>query len=716
MTVTLSSLSVTSTTSTTLTITWVGTGLVDSTASGSTNIVKLKLNSTDQHAISSFPSSYISTIAADGTPITVSMITATASATATTTGGNITITLSAAMPAALYTFTLTAWDNSASPAAWSAATTQTATLNYAGSSQTFNTATGVSTNSTNYFTSLLVNISNLLDTINNTFFNKSFFVNLGTSIYNNAYLGGSAPLDTILNNLLNSTPHSTNEYTLSSAPPQTTNIGIIQYNNNTIGNTYIRIALNTITASPMPNLRDVNCMLLYKDNAASSTLIKTLQGYYAWHNLLIPSNWSSFIQGNDTIINIPDIKDNNLIIVYVTLNYNNGNPVVSSIIQTDPSSIASANTNLYYGNDNNNLITTMDTIIKFMDLAPVLNTINIYVMRQLFYLYIQMVQYNMACGAYTSFNGNATSQAFVLYLIYNIESLLNSLASENSSLEDLLLVTQNRVNEYSDSTKAITNLNNNILGQKTTLVSNQSKINDQSKNIAIIKKFELATIIILCVVVAGSCALIMLPIEYSKKLTLCLLLVVIAIISSFIISALFNKSGINTVEYFRTTPASITADGDTTIAPHDNYFYGIVSTYLSNIINNTTALQSYNIYGNVNYALQKEKQYYTDTNKEIINVNARMDSVYKISFLDQTQRTALMNFLMSVTIISAAIAMAYVALEKYEKAARFVLYFGLFLITISLVIYILEVTQRVRTDGDKIYWGAPSSHTLNSLS
>jgi len=713
MTVTLSSLSVTSTSSTTLRITWAGTGLVDSTASGSTNIVKLKLNSTDQSAISSFPSSYSSTIAADGTPITVSMITATASATATTAGGNITITLSTAMPAALYTFTLTAWDNTASPAAWSATETQSATFNYTGSINTFNTASGVSNNPSNYFTSLLVNISNLLDTINNTFFNKSFFVNLGTSIYNNAYLGGGASLDTILNSLLNSTPHSTTEYTLSSAPSLTTNIGILQYNNNSIRNTYDKKALNTITASPMPNLRDVNCMLLYKDNSASSTLIKTLQGYYAWHNLLIPSNWSSFIQGNNTIINIPDINANNLIIVSVTLNYNNGTPVVSSIIQTDPSSTASANTTLYYGD--NNLITTMDSIINFMDLAPVLNTINIYVMRQLFYLYIQMVQYNMACGAYSSFNGTPSSQSYALNLIYNIESLLNTLASENSSLQNLLLVTQNRVNEYSDSTNDITNLNNNILRQKSTLVSNQSKINDQNKNIAIIRKFELASIIILCVVVAGSCALIMLPIEYSKKLTFCLLLVVIAIISSFIISALFNKSGINTVEYFRTSPANIVANSDTTIAPHDNYFYGIVSTYLSNIINNTTALQSYNIYGNVNYALQKEKQYYTDTNKEIINVNARMDSVYKISFLDQTQRTALMNFLMSATIISAAIAMAYVALEKYEKAARFVLYFGLFLISISLAIYILEVTQRVRTDGDKIYWGAPSSHTLNRI-
>ena len=137
--------------------------------------------------------------------------------------------------------------------------------------------------------------------------------------------------------------------------------------------------------------------------------------------------------------------------------------------------------------------------------------------------------------------------------------------------------------------------------------------------------------------------------------------------------------------------------------------------YTIHIINNTNALQSYNLYGNVNYALQKEQNYYNDTNKGLINVNSRMDSIYKISFLDQTQKTALMNFLLSVSIISAATVMAYVAIEKYQNIAKYVLAFGLFLIAIALILYILEVTQRVRTDGNKIYWGAPTSDTLNRL-
>lgn len=469
--------------------------------------------------------------------------------------------------------------------------------------------------------------------------------------------------------------------------------------------------LNTLVNNE--TIRDVNCMGYYSDK---SSVIKYVQALYAWHNLLIPANWNSFINGNKTVLKIPQPSANN----------NNSLTIEDLIIElnTVNYSITTSGT-LTNGQD---LITTiMPAIIPFNSILQVAKNINIYTIRRLFYMYIQIAQYCMAMGivtqvyqivkAATAPIPDDYQRVFnkVLIIPKVIIQTLKNIASNDSALSDLIAVTQRRVDEYSKSVNVITNLNTNINKGKIVLTNNQEKIKGQNETLKTIKKFELASIIVFSIVLAASCGLLVFPLEYSKKLIFGLVIVVIAIASSFTIGLLFNKANIKTFEKFAVTPQNITDDYTRFIGSQNNAFYGLISEYLTATISNTNALQTYNIYGNVNFALQKEHTYYNNTDKLLTNVNSRMSSIYKISFLDQMQRTALMNFLMSITVITAATIMAYVAVQDYQTLSKVVLGIGFTLILFALIIYILEVTQRVRTDGNKIYWGDLSNATKNDL-
>lgn len=610
---------------------------------------------------------------------------------------------------------------------------------------------GFGSSGANALTSLISQIQSAIAVINANFFTKGFSKNIATNVFL-GYSQNSVPTDTttpgyylyrLLNNVVTTdlsaafflpdvVINSAGSYSIINANTTTPDISglnvlVTSHLDNSSGDPTSTPTAFTGVPTISATIRDVNSMWYYK-STGNIHLFNFVQGLYAWHNLLIPTNWANFIQGNPTKIYVPDIPTSNganasslFMNKNITLTLNTNNNTVTAV-NTHSSNTSNTPANFSISGSGS-IVNIMSQIIPFPDILPYGNTINIYVMRQLFFIYIQLVQYNLAGSLYVAivriniFNSTYGINTNLLNPITAIEYILKTIALDPTVYTTLLQITQDRVTEYSKSTNTITNLNNSVRKEKTQLVSNEEKIAAQNKTVALVKKYEIVAITVLCIVLALSCGLIIYPLEYTKKLTFGLLIVLFAIVSSFTISMLFNKSNISTVETFYTADTSASTNDalSTNINNSNNQFYGLVVAYFTNIINNTNALQSYNLYGNVNYALQKEQNYYNDTNKGLINVNSRMDSIYKISFLDQTQKTALMNFLLSVSIISAATVMAYVAIEKYQNIAKYVLAFGLFLIAIALILYILEVTQRVRTDGNKIYWGAPTSDTLNRL-
>ena len=575
----------------------------------------------------------------------------------------------------------------------------------------------------------LTDIQNNLKEINSAFFNNisnnNGIQNLNDLNTTNYYLGGNISTIPATDNIYgligkeydDAETTTANELLINPKPDTSSisdngKIGVTTFTvangNETVGD-YTMYNWNygtpSLSASPNDNtnktFRDINCMWYYKGKIS---IVNYIQSLYAWHNLLIPSNWQKFISFSPVTIKVPDISSG-------TLNLN------SFIIQinSQTNAVTAYNSKSYSETYDitGDIVNSLNSIIPLSKIIAVGDTINIYVLRRLFYLYIQLAQYRLGMGIIKASEGNDTNFSAAQNIVNNIQYNLQYSVGNNDAFNNLLNILENNATQYQSSTNRITNLNNNVTQQKTKLNSYQDKINSQTNSDAIVKKFEIAAIVILCIVLAFSVGLIIYPLEYTRKLTFGLIILVIAIVSSFIISVLYNRSNISTVEKF--TAATNAADFSTYVSNTNTTFYGYANQYLQITIKNATALQSYQLYNNVNYSLEKESTYYNDTNNQLLNVNARMDSIYKMSFLVENQRTALINFLMSVTVISAATVMAYISVENYHTASKTVLIIGIILISISLILYILEISQRVRTDGDKIYWSHLSSDTANQL-
>lgn len=462
-------------------------------------------------------------------------------------------------------------------------------------------------------------------------------------------------------------------------------------------------------------IRDINCMWYYKSNTSTFTF---MQGLYAWYNLLEPATWSKFTNNIVTNIMVPDVSGGNLVYTQCSLLLNSDGTIAVSGTALSTGATGSGTSG--------GIAPAMNSIASITDILQYPD-FNVYVARRLFYLYIQIGQYYMAMGILSvpALQSNADVKKIVDSVVGILANANYVATSQDGIANTLAGKTQDRVKNYIAMTSNIDQLNNAVSTGQTQLTTNQQKLSKEQQNTAKVKKYELAAMSMMIIVVILSTMLVVAPLEYSQKLSYALGIVMFAVLSSFTITALFNRAGIPTFEAFsgssvasvsgKISGTSYSGYTDVVIAAN-NYFYGQVSDYLTNTINLTNTLQTFSIYGNVNYSLEREQSYYQDTKDGLDVVNNKINSIYKISFLDQVQTTALMNFFLSVTIIAAATIIGYVALQEYLPAlAKVWLGIGIFLIVVSLIIYVLEVSRRVRTDGDKIYWSHPSSNVTNML-
>ena len=192
---------------------------------------------------------------------------------------------------------------------------------------------------TSAVSSLMTQITSVMSTINANFFTKGFSQNIATNIFL-GYWPNSAP-PVAANSLYNyylytmlTTPVTTNNFafytpnviytaptgtnilppanviTGSTALPSTSGLNVLVTTTilNASGNPTSTPTAFTGVPISSATIRDVNSLWFYSSN---TSLFNFVQGLYAWHNLLIPTNWANFIQGNPTKIYVPDIPTSN---------------------------------------------------------------------------------------------------------------------------------------------------------------------------------------------------------------------------------------------------------------------------------------------------------------------------------------------------------------------------------------------------------------------
>ena len=196
------------------------------------------------------------------------------------------------------------------------------------------------------------------------------------------------------------------------------------------------------------------------------------------------------------------------------------------------------------------------------------------------------------------------------------------------------------------------------------------------------------------------------PLDKLMKMMLTILLTVIVIINAYILEIVFNRPGIT--ESFN----GALEQGNQDITVSNLNYLDAASEYLIETDNLNIVLASATVYGNTNQSLSKELSYFNDASEQLVNSNNKVDSVYKASYITQIEYSSAIQLFKTLSVVVAGFTIAYVALESLDITGSAYMWISLiaaFFIVIAIIIYMLEVNSRVRTNPKQIYWGVPST-------
>ena len=302
-----------------------------------------------------------------------------------------------------------------------------------------------------------------------------------------------------------------------------------------------------------------------------------------------------------------------------------------------------------------------------------------------------------------------TSQIYNLTQSYNTQSTIPSIDLNIDTLHPLKESINNNITKYRNNQTEINNLVPILNKNKETLKNTQIQLKsrkDQGSKLNMYKYIELSIMILITIF---AFIIISIPFEKSMKSVLTMILSLIAIANILIIYYVFDSPGlVETFDDNIVQPLLSQSNNNINTALHQ--FMDASIEYLIQTDNLNILLQSQMVYGNVNQGLSKELTYYNNTSTQLINSNININSVYKSSYMTQINYSAAMQLFMSLSLIVAGFTISFVTLESLEivgSVYSWVSGITAFFIVIVLIIYMLEVNNRVHTNPKQIYWGNP---------
>jgi len=264
----------------------------------------------------------------------------------------------------------------------------------------------------------------------------------------------------------------------------------------------------------------------------------------------------------------------------------------------------------------------------------------------------------------------------------------------------------NNITKYRNNQSEINTLAPILNKNKETLKNTQTQFKsrkDKDYKLNLYKYIELSIMILITIF---AFVIISIPFEKSMKSILTSILSLVAIANILIIYYIFDRPGL--IEKF----VDISSQNNSDITTAQHKFMDASIQYLIQTDNLNILLQSNMVYGNVNSGLSKEITYYNGVSTELSNRNINVESVYKSSYMTQVNYSAAMQLFMSLSLIVTGFTISYVTLESLEiTGAVYSWVSGItaFFIIIVTIIYMLEVSIRVRTNPQQIYWGNPKN-------
>lgn len=434
---------------------------------------------------------------------------------------------------------------------------------------------------------------------------------------------------------------------------------------------------NKVFASGDEQVMDVNVHHLASDDCK-----KMMDALYAWHDLCNDDKWDLYMNGGDV----------NLKKAALT---NSRTNAIEAISKATPVTTGfKADMNSYLNFSKMERSTSVD---RFM-------------VQRMVYVYIRMLQFQIAMRvANTDLDKKEWSLAATIIGI--LERDIGDVATVIKRIDDLV-VSQKK--EYQKLNDNISNLHDTIDTHKTNIKTQVERVGTESRYESKGKSMMTAALAILITVVVGTILVFVLPLDKPKRMMGAAAVLTVASLSALIMSIVFSKV---VVEGFTSNYAFV----DSTLG--DNIVRGIsfangnilfsgemrrkVLEYLQHCTMLVNGVKSYQILGNINYTMSKENRYFNDMSGQMTIAGERIKGTHRTSDLVQKQYSSSMYFFISLSIIIGASLLSLVAFDEAPMARLITLCVAGFFVVLAVVIFVMEFSSYVRTDGDKKYWSQP---------
>ena len=337
-----------------------------------------------------------------------------------------------------------------------------------------------------------------------------------------------------------------------------------------------------------------------------------------------------------------------------------------------------------------NTVTNLKNDVKF----------NPFVARRMVRLMILLGNMNIALKAGDS---NLISLCYQLLKKQNY-AISNEVSSVNSALGS---VVQQSAQDYRDNRASVEKLAKDVKTKQTNYKGSAQLLNDRAADHATQRKYEYVALAMFLIAAVGAAIILMLPMERNQKIMGSGLLIILSVVNAFTLNYL--KNAVSTTEGFYSYN---TTSND--IASYQMATLKEASAYIDNTFNLAHLLESYKAYGNMNSAIRKDINYYYDSSQQLLIANRKVKGVNDTSYLQDLQYSALMNMLITLSLIVAGMTSLQVATEpiKSPTVNKVIVGTGGTLAVISLTIYLVEASFRVHTKPKQFYWNQPSPNSF----
>lgn len=407
---------------------------------------------------------------------------------------------------------------------------------------------------------------------------------------------------------------------------------------------------------------------------------KFLNGLYLWHDLCHVNKWNDFKLGSSVTLKSGDLDANNQNITITCTKSNVPEPL--------------------------SLILNPNDIIN--------TSVNMYMLQRMFYVLIRLFQFKITMSVLNDkfpLNNDVQQKELMGVPAAILTLLEQDISRLTEVMKDMNADITERKTLYNDFNSKVSDIDTAVDVNKAVMNRNMDRIRAESSYEGRMKAFMIASFVVLVLVLVGSAVIHVMPFEHRIKLIGYAVIVITVGLSALLLSFVQSKTvieGFNaTIDNTFSSVVYTSLEKQKIKELYSLEMYRLVVGYLERCFNFTHSMNVYQTMGNVTYTMAKELRYFTDTNNRMQLTGEKMRNEYRASDLAQKQYNSSMYFFISVGIIVSATLLAYNGFASFGGVQTIALIAGGIILLIAIIIYILEYSGYVRTDGDKKYWGQP---------